>query len=110
MREIVRGRKVLPPLGCEIQALRIGNLVLLGISGEPFFEIGEQVRASFPRLQVWPLGYTNGYCGYLPTRREIPGGGYEVQDSWKFLGIWRPDESAEQLVVASACEVLSRIK
>ena len=108
MRAIVRLERPLSPVHCEIQALRIGNMVLLGIAGEPFFEIGEQIRAAASGANLWALGYTNAYCGYLPTVREIPGGGYEVEDSWKYVGVWRLDESCEERAVSAGRAVANR--
>ena len=108
MRAIVRLEQPLSPVHCEIQALRIGSMVLLGIAGEPFFEIGEQIRAAASGANLWPLGYTNAYCGYLPTGREFPGGGYEVEDSWKYVGVWRLDESCEERVVSAGRAVASK--
>jgi hypothetical protein len=108
MRAIVRLERPLSPVHCEIQALRIGNMVLLGIAGEPFFEIGEQIRAAASGANLWALGYTNAYCGYLPTVREIPGGGYEVEDSWKYVGVWRLDASCEARAVSAGRAVANR--
>jgi neutral ceramidase len=109
MRGIVRLKQPLSPVHCEIQALRIGSLVLLGIAGEPFFEIGEQIRAAGAGANVWALGYTSAYCGYLPTTQELRGGGYEVEDSWKYVGVWQLDDSCEDRVVSTGRTVLDRL-
>lgn len=95
------------PVVCEFQALRIGPFALAGIAGEPFFEIGESIRSSSPFPLTWALGYTNGYCGYVPTRKEYALGGYEINDAFKYLGLWRIDETAEERVTESARDVLA---
>jgi hypothetical protein len=109
MKGVVRGSAPLLPVQCEIQALRIGRLALLGISGEPFYEIGEVLRAQGRLPTVWPLGYTNAYCGYIPTQEEYPRGGYEVDDSWKYVGAWKVDETCERRVLESGKGVLSKL-
>jgi len=109
MGKIIRGRAPLAPVHCEVQAVRVGPLTLLGISGEPFFEIGEKTRWASRLPNLWPLGYTNAYCGYIPTRHEYPRGGYEVNDSWKYVGVWKIDSTCENRVVKAATEVLSHV-
>ncbi len=107
LKRTVRLEIPLDPVHCEVQAFRIPGLTLVGISGEPFYEIGERIRAAAPDgNEVWTLGYTNAYCGYIPTRVEFPLGGYEVNDSWKFVGLWRIDDSAEERIVAAAGAML----
>lgn len=109
LKEVVQLKMPIDPVFCEVQAMRIGPLALAAISGEPFFEIGESVReaSSFP--VTWSLGYTNAYCGYIATAKEYPLGGYEVEDSFKFLGQWKIDESAEERLVDAARISLARL-
>jgi len=109
MKRVVDLTWPLHPSVCEVQAVRFGSFVLLGIAGEPFFEIGEKIRAGSPFRDLWPLGYANAYCGYIPTREEYPGGGYEVNDSWKYVGMWKIDDTCEQRVLEAAWDVLREI-
>ena len=69
-----------PPLEAWIQAVRIGNVVLGGISAETFFETGLAIkrRSPFPNTQV--LGYTNGCIGYIPRAEDYPPGGWKVTE------------------------------
>ena len=106
MRRTVEGQHPITPVQCELQVLDIGELRLLGISGEPFYEIGESLRGDLPRERFWPLGYTNGYCGYIPTEREFPLGGYEVNDSYKYVGLWQVSPRSEEQVIHSARELM----
>lgn len=109
MTDVVRLKAPLEPVFCEVQTLRIGPFALVGISGEPFFEIGESIRAASPFEVTMPLGYTNAYCGYIPTRKEYPGGGYEVNDSWKYVGQWKIDDSGEDRIIEAAQQELSAL-
>jgi neutral ceramidase len=96
----------LKPVFSEVQAFRIGGLCLLAISGEPFFQIGQRIVRSSPAKNIWALGYSNAYTGYLPTASAFPEGGYEVSDSFRYLGIWALDPSCEVRVVTAARKLL----
>lgn len=70
------------PLQVEIQALRIGELALIAMPGEPFAEIGATVRAKSPFPFTMFCGYSNGKGGdYMPIASEYKYGGYEVERS-----------------------------
>jgi len=45
---------------------------------ELFCEIAMSVRAQSPLKNTFYFGYTNGWLGYLPTRKAFPEGGYET--------------------------------
>lgn len=96
----------LEPVFSEVQAFRIGDLCLLAISGEPFFQIGQRIVRSSPAKNTWALGYSNFYAGYLPTASAFAEGGYEVSDSFRYLGIWALDPSCEGRVVTAARKLL----
>ena len=63
---------------CAVQALRLGDMALVGVAGEAFVEIGLAVKARSPIPHTIFLGYTNGCLGYLPTAAAYEPGGYEV--------------------------------
>ena len=63
---------------CPVQALRLGDIALVGVAGEAFAEIGLAVKARSPFAHTIFLGYTNGCLGYIPTAAAYPAGGYEV--------------------------------
>jgi hypothetical protein len=104
--QIARGEQPLEPLYCEVQALRLGAFTLLGIAGEPFFALGEQVSRETADPSTWLLGYTCTYCGYLPTVDEYRLGGYEVDDAFKYVGTWKVEASSASLVVDAARDML----
>jgi hypothetical protein len=62
----------------ELHGIRIGDAALVGFAGEPFSELGAQVKARSPFPHTLFSGYTNDYLGYLPTAEAYPAGGYEV--------------------------------
>jgi hypothetical protein len=68
------------PVKVEIQALRIGELALVAMPGEPFAEIGAEVRKRSPFAFTMFCGYSDGIGGnYMPTAEEYAHGGYEVE-------------------------------
>jgi hypothetical protein len=64
----------------ENAIMSIGNAFVITIPGELFCEIGKQIK-SFFRPDRLPLvfGYSNGYVGYLPTKKAFLAGGYECE-------------------------------
>jgi neutral ceramidase len=63
----------------EVQALRLGpGTVIVGIPGEPFLEIGEEIRKRSPVPNVVVAGYANEAIGYIPVATEFARDGYEV--------------------------------
>lgn len=105
MERVVLRQYPIDPVQCEIQVLRLGALSFAGIAGEPFYETGELLRGDKPRELFWPLGYTNAYCGYIPSNAEYPLGGYEVNDAYKYVGLWQVDRTAEARVVETAANL-----
>lgn len=99
LHRIVERREPLTPVIAEVQRLQIGELTLIGISGEPFWQTGEKLKQFAGTPHAWSLGYCNAYSGYLPPAEAIPQGGYEVNDSWRYLGTWRLDAGSEQRLV-----------
>jgi hypothetical protein len=66
-------------VAAELHGLRIGDLALVGFPGEPFAEIGAEVKQRSPFAHTFFGGYTNDYLGYLPIDAARPDGGYEVE-------------------------------
>ena len=87
----------------DLIALRIGNLAFLGIPGEPFNEIGNQIKRAEGWDMVVPTCLTNGYQGYFPTFDAYAEGGYEARHSNFKAGV------AER-IIAGAIELLKEIK
>ena len=56
-------------------------MALVGISGEPFTEIGVKIKENEGWQLVLPCGLVNGYDGYFPTREAFKEGGCEARSS-----------------------------
>ncbi|MCC6792524.1 MAG: neutral/alkaline non-lysosomal ceramidase N-terminal domain-containing protein [Thermomicrobiales bacterium] len=62
----------------ELQLFQVGPMVIVGTEGEPFVEIGLDIKSRSPFPGTWFCGYTSGWAGYIPTADAYPIGGYEV--------------------------------
>ncbi|MCR3752975.1 hypothetical protein [Lentzea californiensis] len=72
------------PIDAEVQVLRIGGLALAGLPGEPFVELGSELKSmSGDDRTVLPVGYANDYLGYLTHPEAWDTHVYEVS-----LGPW----------------------
>ena len=92
-----RGEQLLSSYPAPIQAVRLGNeLLLIGLGGEPVVDWSRKLKQEAgclerggrnwdsdsllpaPRIPLtWVAGYCNDMFGYLPTRRVQAEGGYE---------------------------------
>ncbi len=73
-----RRREGEKPYPAELHVLRLGNAILAGIPGEPFCRMGKAVRKMAAPLTGIPVGYANGYIGYIVPHESWARGGYEV--------------------------------
>lgn len=62
----------------QIQALRIGDLAIVGIPGETFVEYGLAIKRNSPFPRTMTVELANDYLGYLPTDNALDQGGYET--------------------------------
>lgn len=63
----------------EVQVLRVGSdTVIVGIPGEPFLEIADEIRRRCGVDNVLVSGYANEAIGYIPVEPEFVNQGYEV--------------------------------
>ncbi len=65
----------------ELQGIRIGDVVLLGIPGELFVEIGLKLKAMAESrgYKAIVVELANDYLSYLPTEDAFDKGGYEPE-------------------------------
>lgn len=87
----------------ELTGLQLGSVALIGFPGEPFTDIGRQVKDTEGWSMIMPCCITNGYKGYFPTRQAYNEGGYEARSS-----SYRYD-TADKLIAAGK-ELLNELK
>jgi len=79
--ELVKNLLSLHPGGelrTEVQVIRIGNIVLVALPGEPFVDIGLRIKSQSKAELTMIVGYANDVIGYVPTCKAYEEGGYEV--------------------------------
>jgi hypothetical protein len=84
----------------EIQAVRLDDIAIVAVPGEPFVEMGLAVKDRSPFKHTFFVGYANGAIGYIPMRADYELGGYEILDGFKAYGLPSPlaAGSAERIV------------
>jgi len=64
-----------------LSGVKIGEVALVGIPGEPFTEIGVEIKNIKGHSLILPCALTNGAEGYFPTKSAYDEGGYEARAS-----------------------------
>lgn len=86
-----------------VQALRLGDLALVGVPGEFFVELGLEIKRRSPFAQTMVLELANDSVGYIPTRRAFEEGAYEPNSSPYVPGFG-------ELIVETAVGLLGKLK
>ena len=86
----------------QLQGIRLGSVAMVGIPGEPFIEISQEIEARSPFAMTLFSGYSNGGFSYMPVRSAYPEGGYEVETS-PF------DPGAAEVVVSESLKMLQEL-
>lgn len=86
-----------------VQALRIGDLALVGAPGEFFVELGLEIKRRSPFAQTTVLELANDSVGYIPTLRAFEEGAYEPNSSRYAPGFG-------ELIVETAAGLLEQLK
>ena len=61
-----------------IQAMRLGDVALVGVSGEFFTLLGLAIRRRSPFRYTYVVELANDYIGYIPDEEAYALGGYQV--------------------------------
>jgi hypothetical protein len=64
-------------LATPVQALRIGDMAIVGLPGLPFCQIGMNIKTRSPLRPTMTVALANDHAGYLPTEDQHTLGGYE---------------------------------
>jgi neutral ceramidase len=88
----------LPPLPARVSVARIGHGAVVALPGEVFYEIGEGIARRMAADPVCVAAYCHGYIGYIPTPESYSQGGYEVDESHRYVGLWRVSPDAASLL------------
>jgi hypothetical protein len=93
------------PPAAELTLIQLGDLLLIGVPGEPTGAFARQLRAAAWQRgfrNSYVLSHTNGWAGYLLTAEEYQQGGYEAT-----LSFYGPDVlTLFEESVSAGCERL----
>jgi len=94
------------PLEIEtiVQALRIGDLAMVGFPGEFFVEYGLNTKRTSPLARTMTIELADDWIGYVPTDRGLDQGGYET-----WLAQTAKVAKNEQLFLDAAADCLARV-
>lgn len=84
----------------RLSAIKVGNIVFAGISGEVFTEIGMNLKKQSPYSNTFILTHCNGSSGYIPTEKAYNDLSYEVAASKIMTG-------AEQAIMKNLTEMIN---
>lgn len=77
-RSVEHCRRRVNPFRYEIQAIRLGDVAIVGLPGEPFAEGQLDLKRRSPAKRTIVAHLTTQYVGYLPTREAYPRQGHEA--------------------------------
>ena len=83
--------------------LRIGSVAFVAIPGEPFTDVGVQIKDTPGWDMILPCALVNGYNGYFPMKSAFDEGGYEARTSTYKSGV------AEKIIEAGK-DILSELR
>jgi len=87
----------------ELIGVKIGPVAFLGIPGEPFTEIGRQIKQTPGWKCICPTSNTNGSEAYYPMKECFDEGGYEARSSLYVGGV-------AETIIAGAKDILGKLK
>ena len=87
----------------QLTGLRLGDIAMVGISGEPFTDIGVKIKENDGWKLILPCALVNGYDGYFPTNSAYDEGGYEAAASSYRRGV-------ADAIVKSAADLLAKLR
>ncbi len=66
------------PLKTWVQAIVLGDIAVVGVPGELFTLLGQEIKRRSPYRYTYIFELANDYMGYLPDARAFERGGYQT--------------------------------
>ena len=76
-----------PVIPLNVCSVGFGEVAFLGLPGEPFTELGRQIKSGSPFIMTIPCCNANGSEGYFPTDEALLAEGYEATSSLFLPGV-----------------------
>jgi RimJ/RimL family protein N-acetyltransferase len=90
---------------CELMAVRLGEVGIIGIPGEMFGRLGVDLRRRSPFRHTIIIGLANDEIGYIPDRQAYADGGYQTWVGWHC----RTEPGTGEAMVEFALEMLREL-
>lgn len=74
----------LPGCPVRVSTWHLGKIILAMAAAELFAITGARIQALRPEVDILPVTCAAPLVGYVPDRRALGQGGYEVDDAWRF--------------------------
>ena len=87
----------------RLTGIKLGPVAMVGIPGEPFTDVGVQIKDTPGWELIMPCALTNGYLGYFPMQSAFDEGGYEARTS-RFRG------GVAERIIKGGKELLSKMQ
>ena len=81
-----------------VQALAVGDVAFVGVPGEFFTTLGQEIKRRSPYRYTYVFELANDYVGYVPDAESFDRGGYQV---WTGLHSYLAKGSGEAIVDAA---------
>ena len=94
----------------ELQAIGIGDVIVLTVNGEMFSRFTDDVRKLSGIDGLFVVGYANRGYGYIPTREAYAEGGYETDTAHFFYNSFRPAPGGLELLANHAAKLVATLK
>ena len=87
----------------NLTAVKIGPVAMLGMPGEPFTDIGVEIKKAEGWDLVLPVCLTNGSIRYFPMQSAFDEGGYEARSCFFKAGV-------AELLIEEGTKVLNELR
>ena len=88
-----------------VQAIRIGDVAIVGVPGEFFTTLGQEIKRRSPFRYTFVFELANDYVGYIPDQAGFDLGGYQT---WTGLHSFL-ERGTGEAIVSEAVELLERL-
>lgn len=108
LERLDRGERIESSVRYPVQTWTFGSdLAMTFLGGEVVADYGLRLKRELDATRLWVNAYSNEVAFYVPSKRMIPEGGYEVIGSMVYYG--HPaslDEATEDLIVRTVLDLL----
>ena len=88
LEKLDRGEKLLTKFDYPIQTWTFGDsLEMVFLAGEVCVDYATRLRREIDWKRLWVHGYSNDFCGYIPSERLLKEGGYGGGDEFVYFAL-----------------------